>query len=185
MYPDVSNKTSASEESGNANSATQVTSRKTDFPFKDSSWWNADKGDGDDVDVQLTKTGSKCANLSTDLVVVIIIIIIIIIMPISVAERSKARVYGRSLAGIAGSNPAGDMNVCLLWVLCVVKKSLRRTDPSSRVVLPNVVRHCLWSTNLEQEAALTRVGLLRQKKKVIIIIIIITTTIINLFVRPG
>ena len=29
----------------------------------------------------------------------------------SVAERSKARVYGRSLAGIAGSNPAGRMDV--------------------------------------------------------------------------
>jgi hypothetical protein len=28
-------------------------------------------------------------------------------------ERSKARVYGRSLAGIAGSNPADSMDVCL------------------------------------------------------------------------
>jgi len=28
---------------------------------------------------------------------------------------------GRSLAGIAGSNPAGGMDVCLLWVLCVVR----------------------------------------------------------------
>ena len=33
---------------------------------------------------------------------------------IPVAERSKAWVCGRSLAGIAGSNPAGDMDVCLL-----------------------------------------------------------------------
>ena len=31
-----------------------------------------------------------------------------------VAERSKASVYGRSLAGIADSNPAGGMDVCLL-----------------------------------------------------------------------
>jgi hypothetical protein len=31
---------------------------------------------------------------------------------ISVAVRSKAWVYGRSLAGIAGSNPAGSMSVC-------------------------------------------------------------------------
>ena len=30
------------------------------------------------------------------------------------AERSKARVYGRSLAGVAGSNPAGDMDVCVV-----------------------------------------------------------------------
>ena len=26
---------------------------------------------------------------------------------------------GRSLAGIAGSNPAGNMDVCVLWMLCV------------------------------------------------------------------
>jgi hypothetical protein len=30
------------------------------------------------------------------------------------AARSKAWVCGRSLAGIADSNPAGDMDVCLL-----------------------------------------------------------------------
>jgi hypothetical protein len=29
-----------------------------------------------------------------------------------VVARSKAYICGRSLAGIAGSNPAGDMNVC-------------------------------------------------------------------------
>jgi hypothetical protein len=33
------------------------------------------------------------------------------------AERSNARVYGRSLAGIAGSNPNGGMDGCPLWVL--------------------------------------------------------------------
>jgi hypothetical protein len=31
-----------------------------------------------------------------------------------VVERYRARVYGRSLAGIAGSSSAGDMDVCLL-----------------------------------------------------------------------
>jgi hypothetical protein len=40
-------------------------------------------------------------------------------LPVPVAERSKTRVYGRSLAGIAGSNVAGGMDGCLLWVLCV------------------------------------------------------------------
>jgi len=30
-------------------------------------------------------------------------------------------VCGRSLAGTAVSNPAGSMDVCLLWVLCVVR----------------------------------------------------------------
>jgi hypothetical protein len=35
-------------------------------------------------------------------------------MQIPVAAQSKAWVYGRSLAGIVGSNPAGDINVDLL-----------------------------------------------------------------------
>jgi hypothetical protein len=34
--------------------------------------------------------------------------------PIAVAARSKPWVCGRSLAGIAGSNPARGMDVCLL-----------------------------------------------------------------------
>ena len=37
------------------------------------------------------------------------------------AERSKAWVFGRSLAGIAGSNPAGGLDVCLLWLLCPLR----------------------------------------------------------------
>jgi hypothetical protein len=36
------------------------------------------------------------------------------VRPSSVAAPSKALVCGRSLAGTAGSNPAGVMNVCLL-----------------------------------------------------------------------
>ena len=43
-------------------------------------------------------------------------------MSIPVDARSKACVYGRSLAGIAGLNPAGAIDVCLLWVLCVVRE---------------------------------------------------------------
>ena len=38
-----------------------------------------------------------------------------------VAARSQAYFWGRSLAGIARSNPAGCMAVCLLWVLYVVR----------------------------------------------------------------
>ena len=39
---------------------------------------------------------------------------------IPMAERSKVRVCGRSLVGlVAGSNPAGGMDVC---VVCVVRK---------------------------------------------------------------
>ena len=37
-------------------------------------------------------------------------------MPIPVAEQSKAWILGRSLAGIAGSNPAGKMHISLLSV---------------------------------------------------------------------
>jgi len=39
----------------------------------------------------------------------------------SVATRPKAWVLGRWLAGFVGSNPVRDMNVCLLWMLCVVR----------------------------------------------------------------
>jgi len=42
-------------------------------------------------------------------------------MPIPVAARFKARVCGRYFAGIAGSNPAAGMDVCLIWELYVVK----------------------------------------------------------------
>jgi hypothetical protein len=57
-----------------------------------------------------------------------------------VAARPKAWICGLSLAGIAGSNPVRDMDLCLLRVLCVVRwRSLRRADPSSRGVLTIVV----------------------------------------------
>jgi hypothetical protein len=39
-------------------------------------------------------------------------------MPIPVAARSKAWVYGRSLAGIVGSNPTEGMDVCVVFVVC-------------------------------------------------------------------
>jgi hypothetical protein len=34
--------------------------------------------------------------------------------PIPVAAKSKAWVYGRSLAGIVSSNPTGSIDICLL-----------------------------------------------------------------------
>ena len=42
-------------------------------------------------------------------------------MLIPVPGRSKAWVCERQVASIAGLNPAMDMDVCLLWVLCVVR----------------------------------------------------------------
>ena len=40
--------------------------------------------------------------------------ILVLCMPVPVAARSKAQVYGRSPADIVGSNPTGGMDVCLL-----------------------------------------------------------------------
>ena len=38
--------------------------------------------------------------------------------PVPVAERSKVRVCSSSLVGIAGSNPAGGKDACLVSVVC-------------------------------------------------------------------
>jgi len=43
-----------------------------------------------------------------------IIVVHILILPMSEAARSKVWVCGYSLAEMAGSNPAGSMDVCLL-----------------------------------------------------------------------
>jgi len=45
-------------------------------------------------------------------------------MPIPVAARSKAWFCGRSPAGDVGLNPAGSMNVFILWVVCVAGNGL-------------------------------------------------------------
>ena len=45
----------------------------------------------------------------------------ILYQPIPVAARANPLVCGRSLAGIAHSNPVGGTNVCLLWVFCFVQ----------------------------------------------------------------
>jgi hypothetical protein len=42
-------------------------------------------------------------------------------MPSLMAARSKEWVCGCVLTGIAGSNPAGGMEVCVLSMLCVVR----------------------------------------------------------------
>ena len=39
---------------------------------------------------------------------------------IPVAVRSKTCVFGRRLAGVVGSNPAGRMDDCLSWLLYVL-----------------------------------------------------------------
>ena len=45
--------------------------------------------------------------------------------PVTVAAPSKAAVSGRSLAGIAGSNPSAGMDACLLWVFVLSSRGLR------------------------------------------------------------
>jgi hypothetical protein len=46
---------------------------------------------------------------------------------------------------------------CLLWVLCVVRyRPLRQADHSSRGAIPTVVRHCVWSRNLENGETLAQ-----------------------------
>jgi hypothetical protein len=45
----------------------------------------------------------------------------------SVTERSKTRICGRSLAGIAGSNPAEGMDVCVVCVVQYWQKVKART----------------------------------------------------------
>jgi hypothetical protein len=41
-------------------------------------------------------------------------------VPIPVAERSKARVCSWPLAEIMGSNSTEGINICPMWVVCVV-----------------------------------------------------------------
>ena len=62
----------------------------------------------------------------------------ITIGPISVAAPSKACVCGRSLAGIAGSNPTGGHG-CLSLVSVVCCQVEVSASDSSRGVLPSVV----------------------------------------------
>jgi hypothetical protein len=60
-------------------------------------------------------------------VCITIILVYLFMKPIEVAARFKAWVSGRSVAGVAGWNPAGGMDVCLLCVLCRWR-SLERAD---------------------------------------------------------
>jgi len=70
------------------------------------------------------------------------------IQTIPVAVLSKAWVCGRSSAGIAGSNPAGGMDISsLVNVVLCRQTSLRRADHSSRGDLPSV---CVCVTEWDQ-----------------------------------
>jgi len=59
--------------------------------------------------------------------------------PVPVTARSKAWVYGRSLAGIVGSNPAGDMDVCVECCVLSGRGLCDELHHSSRGVVPSVM----------------------------------------------
>jgi len=71
----------------------------------------------------------------------------------SVAMRSKARVCGRLFAGIAGSNLAGGIDVCLFCECCVLsgRGLYEWADHSCRGVLPSVM-----SIECDREASTKR-----------------------------
>jgi hypothetical protein len=72
----------------------------------------------------------------------------------ALAELFKARVYGLSLAGFAGPNPTGSMDVCLLWV-CVASGRSLCVGPIAGLEEPNWLWVCpyVWSRNLSFEVA--------------------------------
>ena len=72
---------------------------------------------------------------------------------ISAGERPQTYALDRVATGTGG--------ICKL-----IKKILRRADHSPRGVIPNVVHRCVWSRNLKDEEAMTRVGSQRHKKKI-------------------
>jgi hypothetical protein len=68
------------------------------------------------------------------------------------ATCSKAWVCGRSLPRTGAFNRTGDMEVCLLWVLQVLRKrSLWQAEPSSE--FHRVWCVWMWSRNLDNEVA--------------------------------
>jgi hypothetical protein len=83
---------------------------------------------------------------------------------IPVVARSKTWICGRSLAGTAGSNPAGDMDVCVLWLLCVFSKISVLRANSSRGNLPSVV--CLSViSEIQRSGGLVPLGQSRHGKR--------------------
>jgi len=80
-------------------------------------------------------------------------------MPISVAARSKAWVYGRSLAGIVGSNPAGAWMSVLSVVCCQVEVSATGWSLVQRGPTDYDASLCV----IKNEEAMARVGPQRHK----------------------
>jgi hypothetical protein len=97
-------------------------------------------------------------------------------MPIPVAVRSKAWIFGRSLTRIVGSDPTGDMDVCLLWVVCcylVEASAMRRSrvqrSPTDCCVSLSVIKRKLQTSTLKRETGIGRRGRLKKTPLILII----------------
>jgi hypothetical protein len=78
-------------------------------------------------------------------------------MSIPVVLGSKAWVCGRSLAGIAGSNAAGDMDVCLVIIVCFhVEVSATGRSLAQRSRTECVVSECDLETSTMRRPGTTR-----------------------------
>jgi len=64
---------------------------------------------------------------------------------VTLSERSKGWVCGRSFSEIVSSIPAGCMDVCLLWVLFVVRGVCFGLITRLEGVLPSVMSDSVWS----------------------------------------
>ena len=77
--------------------------------------------------------------------------------PIAATVQSKAWVCGRSLAGIAGSNPARGMDVCLFVVVCFhVDVSATGRSLVQRSLNECVVSECGHETSIIRRPRPTR-----------------------------
>ena len=104
---------------------------------------------------------------------------------LSCASPSGRAVYSWSLAGTAGSNPAGVMDACL-FVLCAVKyRSLRLAHPSSRGSLSTVMCHCVRPKHLKNEAASACVGLMHQRGRKIWCLLLLLLLLTASGLSPG
>ena len=98
------------------------------------------------------------------------------LMPVPVAARSKGQVYGRSPAGIVGSNPIGDMYVCC--ECCVLSRRglcdelITRPEESYRL-------WCvwMWSWILDNEEAMAYWWVIAPREKYLTLNLLTTTIV--------
>ena len=87
---------------------------------------------------------------------------------IPVTPQSKTQICDRPLAGIAGLNPTGVMDICLLRMLCFV---LKKRGICDRLISRPEEPYLVWCFHLcliskpEQWGDLAGIGLLHHKKK--------------------